>query len=44
MMLSRRAMLLSIAATAAAVGCSKRPAGPLSPDEPVDTGFSGCSA
>lgn len=42
-MLSRRTLVLAMAASAV-VGCSKRPSGPLSPEDPVDTGFSGCTA
>ena len=43
-MIARRTMLLSLVATALAA-CGKRaPSGPLTADEPVDTGFSGCTA
>jgi hypothetical protein len=46
-MLSRRAVLLSllaVPAAAAAIACNRRKAGPLTAEDPVDTGFSGCTA
>jgi hypothetical protein len=43
-MIARRTMLLSLAAVALAA-CGKRShTGPLTADEPVDTGFTGCTA